>query len=81
MSGYLYPTGGVQCGAQWAILQFFCDHISYMLKTCLQYLLQVHSVPNGLYKKIMYGFSHYAVRVTAFEPTALLAERVQNISI
>ena len=23
--------------------------------------MQVHSVPKGLYKKIMYGISHYAV--------------------
>ena len=42
-------------------VQFFCDHISYMFKTFLQYWSQVHSVPKGLYKKIMYGLSHYAV--------------------
>ena len=32
-----------------------------MFKMFLQYLLQVHNVPKGLYKKIMYGLSHYVV--------------------
>ena len=32
-----------------------------MFKTFLQFLLQVHSVPKDLHKKIMYGLSLYAV--------------------
>ena len=49
------------CAPLSAILQFFCDHIYHMYKTSLRYLMQVHSVPKVLYKKIMYGLSHYAV--------------------
>ena len=46
-AGWWYNERGVQ----WAILKFFCDHISYMFKTVLQYLCKCIVCPK-VYIKI-----------------------------